>query len=257
MLMEEDVTWKQGVTKQLQVLQGALCCLADKLNMPELESAIQEGADLDQIISGRKNENPASKPDETSPAQPNSRSWEVDMQCEPSSMPASVMVEVQDAAPEVQRSSERPNLISKGVVKTEEAEKLFTLYRDRMDHLLYRILADNATLDTVLESSPLLAAATCTVGALHSTELGHLYEPCLSELQHLVSYESLSGKHNMDDVRGLCIGGFWLNSLSWALSGCGRHSHSPLQPTLLIHHIECSCENIRRNRVTQCYIPCP
>lgn len=222
MLMEDDVVWKQAVTKQLDMLRCALGSLAEKLHMPELQLATQEVSDLDQLLVSRTQRQSSENSGHNLTTQVIDRSWAVDPQCEPSSMPASVIVEIRHAAPDVKSSAKTPTLVSKGIVRIEEAEALFTIYRERLNHLLYQIVADEVTLEAVLDSSPLLAAAVCTVAALHATQLGHLFEACQAELQHLVSSKSLLGKHNMDDVRGLCIGGFWLNSLSWALSGSGE-----------------------------------
>lgn len=222
MLMEDDVVWKQAVTKQLEMLRCAVGSLADKLHMPELQLATQEGSNLDQLLVNSTQKKSSENSNRNHSTQVNDHSWAVDPQCEPSSMPASVIVEIRDAAPEVTNSTKTPTLVSKGIVTIEEAQALFTIYRERLNHLLYQIVADEVTLEAVLDSSPLLAAAICTVAALHSAHIGHLFEACLAELQHLVSSKSLLGKHNMDDVRGLCIGGFWLNSLSWALSGSGE-----------------------------------
>lgn len=151
-------------------------------------------------------------------------SWEitVDPQCEPSSMPASCIAQVRGEGDPPTYTARKPNLVSKGLITLEEAKILFAVYQDRLDHLLYRILGDDTTLETAMESSSLLTAAVCTVGALHSVQLGHLYDTCLAELKMLFTTESLSRQHNMDDVRGLCIGGFWLSSLSWASSGSGK-----------------------------------
>ncbi|OAA75569.1 Transcription factor [Akanthomyces lecanii RCEF 1005] len=219
MLMEDDVVWKQAVTKQLEMLRYAVGSLADKLHMPELQLATQEGFNLDQLLVNSTQKKSSENSNHSHSTQVSDHAWAVDPQCEPSSMPASVIVEIRDAAPEVTNSTKTPTLVSKGIVTIEEAQALFTIYRERLNHLLYQIVADEVTLEAVLDSSPLLAAAICTVAALHSAHIGHLFEACLAELQHLVSSKSLLGKHNMDDVRGLCIGGFWLNSLSWALSG--------------------------------------
>lgn len=188
--------------------------------MPELQNIISEGSELEQLLASNRQESVSDNPDQS--PQGNDRSWEVDPQCEPSSMPASCIAEVREDDTTMSSPQRKPTLVSKGILRMEEARALFTLYYERLDHLLYQILGHHMSLDAVLESSPLLAAAVFTVAALHSNRHGHLFEPCLAELKHLVSTESLSQKHNMDDVRGLCIGGFWLSSLSWALSGSGK-----------------------------------
>ena len=117
--------------------------------------------------------------------------------------------------------SARPDVISIGILSIDQALHLFDKYHLRMDQFLYRILGDHTTLDSVRTSSPLLTAAVCTVGALHSESLGHLFEPCYREYKNLVAALTFSTHLKADDVRGLCIGAFWLHEISWSLIGTG------------------------------------
>lgn len=157
-----------------------------------------------------------------------SRSWKFNPQCEPSSMPASCLTEVTEQENHAPSATGQTTLVSKGIVTIGDARALFDLYYQRLDHLIYQALGDHTSLDTVLESSPILAAAVCTVASLHSNQLGHLFEACMAELKNLVSSRSLSRDHNTDDIRGLCIGGFWLFGLSWAFAGSGAYLLRPI-----------------------------
>lgn len=156
------------------------------------------------------------------------QTWEVDPKCEPASIPASCISEMSNPSPREALVPSPANLISRGILSRHEAEELFQRYHERLDHLLYRILGDHQRLETVLASSPLLTAAICTVAALHSQTFGHLFDKCYREFKQLVGATTFSRSHNVDDVRGLCIGAFWLHELSWSLAGTGRE---PLQVT--------------------------
>lgn len=108
-----------------------------------------------------------------------------------------------------------------GVLSIQQALSLFEVYHSRLDDFLYRILGDHTTLDSIRINSPLLTAAVCTVGALHSPSLGYLFDTCYREYKTLVAALMFTTNLKVDDVRGLCIGAFWLHELSWALIGTG------------------------------------
>jgi hypothetical protein len=110
------------------------------------------------------------------------------------------------------------DFISRGVVSLAEAELLFEHYRSRINPLLWDgILCSHKTLHEARESSSLLVATVLTVAALHlpdrETSLRATYDAFVS----LMRASCLLRSQNLDDVRGLCIGAFYLTSLSWAL----------------------------------------
>jgi hypothetical protein len=198
----------------------------DKLALPEAKSG--EGTDGAAASPGsqlrHEDENmsdvAASDDRESQP-----RRWEVNMDMEigPATIPASIVSEV--VSPDIKpRPTGSPDIISQGQITLEQAQMLFDVYTKRLDHYLYSILPDRPTLDHIRTDSPLLTAAICTVAALHSSELGHLYGKCYRKYVDLCSAQSLSKESNLNDIRGLCIGAFWLHELSWQLVGLGKLS---------------------------------
>lgn len=166
----------------------------------------------------------ASTASSTSSQQPPQR-WQVviDSQGGPASIPASCVSEIRSTASSENRPvSQYPDLITVGVLSLGQALSLFDIYHLRLDHFLYKILGDLTSLEAIRKRSPLLTAAVCTVGALHSQSLGHLYDVCYREYKLLATTITFSPTSNVDDVRGLCIGAFWLHELSWALIGTGK-----------------------------------
>ena len=120
-------------------------------------------------------------------------------------------------APPAQSNGTHDDIISRGIISLEDAQRYFEKYQNRLDHFLYRILADGTrTLDSVREASPLLTAAVCTVGALHLASKD--FDPCYQESRSISATQSFSKTNTVDDVRALCIGAFWLSDLSWALA---------------------------------------
>lgn len=168
--------------------------------------------------------NDASTASSTSSQQPPQR-WQVviDSQGGPASIPASCVSEIRATASSGNMpASQYPDLITVGILSLGQALSLFDIYHLRLDHFLYKILGDLTSLDAIRKRSPLLTAAVCTVGALHSQSLGHLYDICYREYKSLATAITFSTTSNVDDVRGLCIGAFWLHELSWALIGTGK-----------------------------------
>lgn len=149
--------------------------------------------------------------------------WEVvmDARLNPAALPASCISQVPDTSPgQMSHDGHKPDLISRGAIAMDKAEHLFTIYKRRLDHYVYGILADHGTLSSVRAGSPLLTAAVMTVAALHTAD--PIYTTCYDEVLKEFATQSTSRNHTLDDVRGLCIGAFWLSDMSWTLSGTGE-----------------------------------
>lgn len=116
------------------------------------------------------------------------------------------------------------DLIHQAVLTTEQAQALLDVYASRLDHYLYCILGKTVTLQGIRRASPVLLAAVCTVGALHAPGLGSLFDSCYRHFRHVVAQVALSEDASRDDIRGLCIGAFWLRDIAWNLSSIGMAS---------------------------------
>ncbi|KAF4760785.1 transcriptional regulator family: Fungal Specific TF [Penicillium solitum] len=231
-LLEDDVTWKGAVVQKMRRLEEAVAKIAAKVDMPELQAlqaapAIQDDSSSppaeavnEEVITGAiSTSSQSSQPKENhEPPQ----TWEVimDPRGGPASIPASCVSESGKAGlPNNLSTARRPDLISTGLISLRQAIALFETYHLRLDHFLYRILGDHISLDSVRIASPLLTTAICTVAALHSQSLGHLFEACYGEYKNLVAAQTFSRHVNEDDIRGLCVGAFWLHEISWPLIG--------------------------------------
>ncbi|KAM0330222.1 hypothetical protein ACHAQA_004397 [Verticillium albo-atrum] len=124
-----------------------------------------------------------------------------------------------DALLAATRSGE-PDFIAQGRVPLAEAEQLFARFRGTLNAYLWggiALLHDN--LLSARQSSPLLVAAILAVTALHAQDEGHSFDRCYPVFLDLASQCMFQRYHTLDDVRGLCIGAFWLSDVSWKLSG--------------------------------------
>ena len=112
------------------------------------------------------------------------------------------------------------DFISRGLISVHEAEELFAYFSRTMNQLLWGgIILVHRDLTSVRRASTLLSAAVLTVAALHIPNRTETLNLCYNEYVSLVSSMSLTRAHTLDDVRGLCVGAFWLSELSWKLSG--------------------------------------
>ncbi|GME48319.1 putative transporter [Neofusicoccum parvum] len=117
--------------------------------------------------------------------------------------------------------SEEPinDFISNGQLSIDDAERLFRLYYDRLDHFIYRVGGRYSTLECLRRGSPTLAACIYTVSSLHDPSSNHLYSVCKKEFRRLVTHSMFDGRVDRDYLRALAIGAYWLSDMSWMLSG--------------------------------------
>lgn len=123
------------------------------------------------------------------------------------------------ASPRVQRrrTLDRSDMITKGLISADTAQSLVQRYLTSLDPFLYGIASHLKDLHGVRKASPTLLAAMCAVAALHKTEDKDVFEICNKEYRHLVA-SSLFEKRNVEYLRALCIGSFWLLNASRILS---------------------------------------
>ena len=114
---------------------------------------------------------------------------------------------------------QRPDLIAKGIVSLDEAERLLQFYQSRLDPFFYGLGSRHPDLETLRQNSGVLFTAIMTVASLHDNSAAHLYGPCLKEFRKLVSMTMFEKRIDMNYLVALCIGSFWLSDMSWILSG--------------------------------------
>lgn len=111
-----------------------------------------------------------------------------------------------------------PDLISQGLLSLADAEALFDHYRDHINPLLWDgMLCSHASLRDARRSSPLLVAVVLTVAALHIPDREPQLHATYGAFVALMRGSCLLRCQNLDIIRALCIGAFYLTSLSWAL----------------------------------------
>ncbi|KAF5563557.1 transcriptional activator of proteases prtT [Fusarium napiforme] len=111
------------------------------------------------------------------------------------------------------------DFISQGQISLADAERLFVVYRDRLDGFIYSIGCPYKTLEQLRRKSSILCAATLTIAALHDPAADKVYGICNSELRRLTEKSMLQRQGDRDYFRALSIASYWLSDLSWTLSG--------------------------------------
>ncbi|KAF2492258.1 hypothetical protein BU16DRAFT_467169 [Lophium mytilinum] len=224
MLLEEDADWKTSITRKIQRLEGSLAELRGerrlhKSHTPPNTEASSIPLSQEPRTDKRRGVRPSSVTMPPPVRAPSDQSWEVVMDEEsgPATIPAACVEEHTSYARPPGRTRVGPDLIDQGVLTYDQAQTLLELYSNRLDHFLYQILGEHKDLDAIRFDSSLLLAGICTVGALHSAELGHLYERCYKGFMDRCAAQMFLNENRLDDIRGLCIGAFWLSEISWSL----------------------------------------
>ena len=112
------------------------------------------------------------------------------------------------------------DFITRGLISVEDADRLVNLYLNRIDHFIYMIGGSKyRSLEALRRGSPILTACICTVAALHDPMSNHLYGVCNREFRRLMATSMFDRRIDLDHMRAMCIGSYWLHDLSWTLSG--------------------------------------
>ncbi|KAL8398591.1 hypothetical protein RB596_005936 [Gaeumannomyces avenae] len=135
-------------------------------------------------------------------------------------------------------ASQAPNdFISEGQVQVADAQKLFQLYMERLDHFVYRIGRKWRTLDSLRRQSPVLTACILTVAALHDSSSNQIYPVCNNEFRRLVAGSVFDRRIDREHLRALCIASYWLSDVSWTLSGIAIRRATELNLVANYHRV--------------------
>jgi Fungal specific transcription factor domain len=121
----------------------------------------------------------------------------------------------------VESSHEGINLLRPEIrlLDKKEIDRLFSIYHNRLEHYIYGIADCHTSYESARQASSLLAASILTVAALHSGD-SKTFAICYEDFVNIAQSRMFSSRCNLDDIRGFCIGAFWLGDLSWILASC-------------------------------------
>ena len=215
MILESDADWKLAIERKIRILEAGLGKVGSHLSIEDLmEDDVDEDDELTpdhaQVTSSAHASSQVEK------HAPHNFEIVMDPDSGPAAIPGSVVSPV--ILPGSDQNRLDHDIIARKVITIDEAKIYLDVYQNRLDHFLYRLMGDRRTLDQVRAASPLLLAAVCAVGALHTASSPH-FEICYQEFVSIAAAQTFSRRNNVDDVRGLCIAAFWLSSISWTCIG--------------------------------------
>ncbi|KAJ5918717.1 hypothetical protein N7454_009861 [Penicillium verhagenii] len=237
--VDDDGIWKIQATSSMQQLQAAVSQLLRQAGLPDLSSfATGDAQSGPSPAASHHTHRPSIDAMQQLPIHHEGPGVVMDVTREPSPEPD---LQDPDLVPAPMRSLyevtklrnlrnnhiEAPkktlleeDFISRGLISLHEAEELFAYFSRTMNQLLWGgIILVHRDLTSVRRASTLLSAAVLTVAALHIPNRTATLNRCYNEYVSLVSNMALTRAHTLDDIRGLCVGAFWLSELSWKLSG--------------------------------------
>ena len=223
MILESDSVWKDDIERKLQGLEDAVGKIANHLSLPEMLEPAQDQGEC--TVESHNTSGSAHLSPQTEKHTPYNFEIVMDPESGPAEIPGSVVSSI--AVPVAEQNRGDQDLISRGIITLEQAQSYLDIYQNRLDHFLYRIIGDRRTLSQVRTASPLLLSAICAVGSLHL--VSPQFEQCYQEFVAIASARTFSRRNNVDDIRGLCIGAFWLSGISWACAGAAVRISTEIQ----------------------------
>jgi hypothetical protein len=233
MILESDSVWKERIDRKVRLLENALSRVANhvsysvNLDLDDLDGD-EEHEDMPTVPPSNAPPNDkhnAMSPQQTEKHIPDNYELIMDPDSGPAAIPGSVVTPI--PVPGIEQIRAEQDIITKGILTVEQAQSYLDVYQNRLDHFLYRIIGDRRTLAQVRAGSPVLLASICAVGALHVAS-PH-FEKCYQEFVMIAAAQTFFRRNTVDDIRGLCIGAFWLSGISWNCIGAAVRIATEIQ----------------------------
>ena len=223
MILESDTVWKEDLEQKVHSLEKALGKIANHLSLQDILELDEDEGDL--IAEPHDMPESAQLSPHAEKHPPHNFEIVMDPDSGPAAIPGSVVTPI--AMPSFEQNRADQDIITRGIVTLEQAQSYLDVYQNRLDHFLYRIIVDRRSLNQVRTASPLLLAAICAVGALHLAS--QEFEKCYQEFVSIAAAQTFSRRNTVDDIRGLCVGAFWLSGISWTCIGAAVRISTEIQ----------------------------
>ena len=236
-LMSEDSRWKASVTKDIAAMYSSMEEVLQNLSLPAMpppQSSLQDPAILfDQDDQGNDHDEDDQSMDNSPKVAPVTDSL--------SHVPIESLYQITglrslratEGTTEDQnricRQLRDTDFIARGLIRLEDAEYLADFYLSQLDPYIWHLAGDYQDLESFRRRSPTLTACILTVAALHDTQKTSIYPICSREYRRLVANAMFERKIDMEYLRALAIGSFWLSDISWILSGYAIRRSSEFQ----------------------------
>lgn len=242
--MSEDSRWKSCVTRDIAAMYSSLEQVLSSLALPSLpapQSSSQEPAMFfDQEEQGIEQEDDQSSENspkatpvtENLPHVPIESLYRITGLRSLRSLDA-----ITEDQSRICKQLRDTDFIARGVVKLEDAEYLANYYLNELDPYIWHLAGAYTNLESFRRRSPTLTACILAVAALHDTSRQDLYSVCSKEYRRLVSNAIFERKVDIEYLRALVIGSYWLSDISWTLSGFAIRRAAEFQLRQCYHQI--------------------
>lgn len=226
-LMSEDSKWKSSVTRDISTMYSSLEQVLQSLQLPSLptpQSSLQDPAMFfDQDDAGNDQDDDDQSYDNSpkvTPVTENLSHVPIESLYQITGLRSLRAQEgITDDQNKICKQLRDTDFIARGLLKVEDADYLATFYLNNLDPYIWHLGRNYKDLESFRRRSPTLTACILTVAALHDTEKTGVYPVCYKEYRRLVANAMFERKIDMEYLRALVIGSYWLSDISWTLSG--------------------------------------
>ncbi|KAL8243941.1 hypothetical protein R6Q59_010199 [Mikania micrantha] len=226
-LMSEDSKWKASVTRDVTAMYGSVEQILQLLNLPQLPQlhvSTQDPAmffDQDEVAGVDEDEDhsPDISP-KVAPVTDNLSHVPIESLYQITGLRSLRATEgITEDQRRICKQLRDTDFIARGLIRIEDAEYLAGIYLTKLDPYIWFLASGYTDLESFRSRSPTLTACVLTVAALHDTSKSSLYPICSKEFRRLVANAMFERKIDMEYLRALVIGSYWLSDISWTLSG--------------------------------------
>lgn len=256
--MSEDSKWKASVAKDIASIHTSLQQVLQSLSLPELPTPhliTQEPAMIFDHDQDHEHDYPEEDEEQSCDSSPKLSPMAEHV----AQIPIESLYQItglkslrsQDSITDEQKrickQLRDTDFISRGQINLQDADQLANYYITRLDPYFYNMTAQYECLDDFRRRSPTLTAAVLSVAALHDISAKpELYPLCSKEFKRLVANAMFEPKIDIEYLRALVVGSYWLSDVGWTLSGYAIRRASELHLKACYYQITDSLKNPTR-----------
>jgi hypothetical protein len=253
--MSEDSKWKASVMRDISNMHTSLQQVLQLLSLPGLptphisnqEPAVQFDLDQenDHEDADEEEEPSYDNSPKLSPMAENVAQIPIESLYQITGLKSLRSTEsVTDEQKRICKQLRDTDFISRGQISLQDAEQLASYYITHLDPYFYNMTAQYEHLDDFRRRSPTLTAAVLTVAALHNVSAKpELYSLCSKEYKRLVANAMFERKIDIEYLRALVVGSYWLSDVGWTLSGYAIRRASEFHLKTCYYQIADSLQN--------------
>jgi hypothetical protein len=262
--MSEDTKWKASVTRDITNIHSSLQQVLQSLSLPGLPTphmSTQEPTvmfDQDQEHDNEDAEEEEQSYDNSpklSPMAENVAQIPIESLYQITGIKSLRSQEsFTDEQKRICKQLRDTDFISRGQINLQDADQLASYYTTHLDPYFYNMTAQYDSLEDFRRRSPTLTAVILAVAALHDISAKpELYPLCSKEFKRLVANAMFERKIDVEYLRALVVGSYWLSDVGWTLSGYAIRRASEFHLKTCYYQIADSLQSPRRYSQEELY----